>query len=301
MADFGYISINTTAEKLEKIANLTIIEENSDEIVDDNSIFTSLATQKTIEKTTSDVYSNSLKGKIYGKSVSATDVSPIEHKLKIKLSSDTINDFSTVKVSRYGKNLCPIDSGSSSTSIPIDVTNTCPKGVSLTVRSYIERTAETEPARIRIDYVVDGETKYFFSDVWAYGKGYSWLTFTVPTNATSVKIMVQEINSGDGDILFSEMQLELGETYTEYEPYTEPQIATATADGTVEGLKSVSPNMVLISDNPNVLIDCTYNKDINKLPANIDLSNYYTKTEIDNKFDEIETAFSDIETLLGGI
>ena len=247
-------------------------------------------------------FANAIKSSKKGEIITVDDVSPLEHELKVNLTSDIITDFSSVKVSRYGKNLCPIAERGADDSQPvIDITDVCPKGVPVTARGYIVRSVETEPARLRIDYVVDGKANYFFSDVWSTGSGYSWLTFTVPTNATSVKITVQYLNTTTGTISCSKMQLEIGETYTEYEPYTEPQTATANADGTVEGLTSVSPYMVLLTDNPSVIINCTYNRDINKISGNVDLSNYYTKTEIDNKFDEIETAFSDIETLLGGI
>jgi len=36
------------------------------------------------------------------------------------------------------------------------------------------------------------------------------------------------------------------------------------ADGTVEGVRSISPNMTITSDTANVVLDAQYNKDINK-------------------------------------
>ncbi len=221
-------------------------------------------------------FANAIKSSKKGEIITVDDVSPLEHDLKIKLTSDTITDFSTVKVSRYGKNLCPITERGADYSQPIiDITDVCPKGVPVTVRGYIVRSVETEPARLRIDYVVDGKVNYFFSNVWSTGSGYSWLTFTVPTNATSVKITVQYLSTTTGTISCSKMQLEIGETYTEYEPYTEPQFAIANADGIVEGLKSVSPNMTLIPDTDNVVIEVEYIAD--------------TKLYIDNKFKELKS------------
>lgn len=55
-------------------------------------------------------------------------------------------------------------------------------------------------------------------------------------------------------------QLELGTTATEYEPYKEPIIYTANADGTVEGVKSISPNMTLIPNSNAVTVECEYCK-----------------------------------------
>lgn len=45
----------------------------------------------------------------------------------------------------------------------------------------------------------------------------------------------------------------------EHEPYTET-IYTANADGTVEGVKSISPNMTLIPNNNAVTVECEYCK-----------------------------------------
>ena len=50
-------------------------------------------------------YNNSAQGEI----ITADNVHPIEHKLKVKLSSDTITDFSGVTVTRCGKNLFNIN------------------------------------------------------------------------------------------------------------------------------------------------------------------------------------------------
>ena len=75
---------------------------------------------------------------------------------------------------------------------------------------------------------------------------------------------------------FSKIQVELNDTATDYEPYVEPVTVNAKADGTVKGLTSISPNITLVADNPNVIIDCEYNTD--------------TKTYIDNKFAELSAA-----------
>jgi len=56
-----------------------------------------------------------------------------------------------------------------------------------------------------------------------------------------------------------DIQVEIG-TVTKYEPYKEPTIYTANADGTVEGVKSISPNMTLIPNNNAVTVECEYCK-----------------------------------------
>ena len=50
-------------------------------------------------------HANALKAKSVGKTVVVNDVSPLEHNLDVKLKSDVLTDFSSVKVLRYGKNI----------------------------------------------------------------------------------------------------------------------------------------------------------------------------------------------------
>lgn len=73
-------------------------------------------------------------------------------------------------------------------------------------------------------------------------------------------------------------QIEFSDTPTEYEPYKEPQTATASADGTVEGLTSLSPNMTLVNDTEGVVINLEYNVD--------------TKMYIDNELAKIKAELS---------
>ena len=73
--------------------------------------------------------------------------------------------------------------------------------------------------------------------------------------------------------IFSNIQLEVGSTATDYEPYIEPQTVTANADGTVEGLTSLSLDMTVMTNTEGVVIDMTYNAD--------------TKMYIDNKISEL--------------
>ena len=63
-------------------------------------------------------------------------------------------------------------------------------------------------------------------------------------------------------------QLERGTTATEYEPYKGAEY-TPTADGTVKGVTSLYPNTTLMTDTDGVIIDCEYNRDINKAFAEL--------------------------------
>lgn len=63
-------------------------------------------------------------------------------------------------------------------------------------------------------------------------------------------------------------QLEIGDA-TPYEPYIEPTSYPIAADGTVEGVTSIYPNMTITTDTQGVKVDAVYNRDINKAFAEL--------------------------------
>ena len=78
-----------------------------------------------------------------------------------------------------------------------------------------------------------------------------------------------EITDEDLIKVKSAFQFEIGKAVTEYEPYIEPASYPISADGTVEDVKSIYPNTTLLTDTQGVLIECEYNKDINKVIENL--------------------------------
>lgn len=108
---------------------------------------------------------------------------------------------------------------------------------------------------------------------------YAVSTFTMPENAYWVILcFVGFISSGtvEEELTFTNIQLELGTTATDYELYKECAEYTPNADGVINGVKNLYPNTTLISNGDRVYIDCSYYKDIdkayNKLSAAIALS-----------------------------
>lgn len=65
------------------------------------------------------------------------------------------------------------------------------------------------------------------------------------------------------------IQIELGTIPTNYEPYKEPQTATANADGTVKGLTAIYPTTTITTDTTGIVVDMEYNRDINKAFAEL--------------------------------
>lgn len=64
------------------------------------------------------------------------------------------------------------------------------------------------------------------------------------------------------------LQLEQGDAATNFEMYHGLHF-TPFADGVVGGIEAVSPTMTLLTDTPNVNIECEYNRDTNKVIAEI--------------------------------
>ena len=230
--------------------------------------------------------SNSAEGTV----VKPDDISSLEHNLKIKLTSDSITDFSAVKVFRYGKNLFnptlfteagwnieddgaysglpnllsdlyKIDKGgipgipyltglSYSVSFSAKADITSSGNMSLYV--YIYYTDGTNEA-IRVN-----STEYkYYSLVSSSQKTVDKIAFGYNTGyKTYVKNFIISIGSD-----------------LSYEPYKEVQSTAANNDGTVYGLTSTSPYMTLITDTDGVVINCDYKAD--------------TKKYIDNKIAEL--------------
>lgn len=66
---------------------------------------------------------------------------------------------------------------------------------------------------------------------------------------------------------YSNMQIEVANssnTATGYEPYIEPVTYPVSADGMVQGVKSIYPSTTLLANTAGAVIDCSYNKDANK-------------------------------------
>lgn len=86
-------------------------------------------------------------------------------------------------------------------------------------------------------------------------------TITDDNKVVQVHIRIRP-NSRISDLCF--FQVEPGSDVTEYEEYKEPERLAVGADGSVENAASLYPTTVLTSDTDGVVIDCEYNRDINK-------------------------------------
>lgn len=213
-----------------------------------------------------------------------------------------VSDFSTVNVTTYGKNLIPpIGSvlyyfGSISGGKPIipSKTNTLSSLTNIDVSTYrgaytVKKFEEEKTYTLTLNGLVNNcATKALFlavgfrssedtifgtTDMNSYKTSSSnatSLTFTVPSGKPYCLIGFYNYPTVSGDtISLNAMQLEIGSTATEYEPYKTPTEYTPAADGTVSGVKSLYPTTTLTTDTEGAIIEAEYNRDINKAFAEL--------------------------------
>ena len=220
-------------------------------------------------------FANALKGNASGTAILLDDVSPITHKLSVKLSSNAIGDEYITYAEGYTTSGVDFEFEQ----LPDTILKTSPINSSEQYNEFILIHADGNyTSLISVGELVGYEgdvyyTKivlgdkpyvYYYSDSnyttligsWFYNYSTSSPIVGIRFNAsqtvyytaqtkyiplTSVKVIVKNNN---------------GETVAEYTP---------NADGTVDGVKSLYPTTVITTDTDGVTIDCEYNKDLNKL------------------------------------
>jgi hypothetical protein len=108
----------------------------------------------------------------------------------------------------------------------------------------------------------------------------SWFDISNLIDGQTYTIQVNITNVTQGNFSWQDIQIEPGSTATDYEPYIEPQTATADKEGVVKGLTSLSPNMTLVTNPSGAIINLEYNAD--------------TKKYIDNKFAELQALILEV-------
>lgn len=209
-----------------------------------------------------------------------------------------VPDLTAFKVSRYGKNLLNSlgtwsgqnvsvisrDDGIVTTQSPNTTTissalqfynRTLPAGTyAFSIDCTIENTKKsTRPNEIF--FVVNNAPVVLVSDMKSDGTYHRKSKFTL-TKKSNVIIRfyfnvdsITETSDIPTTASFSNVQLEIGSTATDYEPYNSKTDYTPNTDGTVNGVTSLYPNTTLMTDTDGVIIDCEYNRDINKAFAEL--------------------------------
>ena len=237
-------------------------------------------------------FSNALKGSKSGAAFLIDDISPVTYEMGVKVSSDTVENLTAVKVRKQGKNLIPFPYQE------LTLGTSTYNGVDFTVYEdgsiLINGTATSNTTRYLYRNVTDllglksGITisgSKNASDDTQQGNVYFVCNYYDSTGSMKQGLLVSTASSGKKTItdewkglgiyinvpngktlnnLLIKPQLEIGAIATEYEPYITPTEYIPTADGTVNGVTSLYPNTTLTTDTEGVIINCKYNRDINK-------------------------------------
>lgn len=234
-----------------------------------------------ITKYVGDNFANAFKGSKSGAIVQADDVSPVEHNVKMRVHGKNMIPFPypyvTTTVVREGVTFTIAEDGS------IKIEGTASANASISLVSHNSKTPMEKGKRFVLSV-----TSSFTSD-----SGYVYLQNMIDADNIVDRM---SINNGSNSFVASEdgfmnigivvikgytydetvyVQLEEGETATEYEPYLDPTTVTVTEettgttytpnkDGTCD-VVSASPVMTISTDNEKAFVEIEYNRDSNKV------------------------------------
>ena len=257
------------------------------------------------------IVASAIKGNAIGEAIRLEDVSPFEHELSVKLSSDTVTDFSSVTVTKYGKNLLNRSAtkvntgtlefdGNRQSFYRDDLNDGTARGDLNTVlgnyQDFVGKTVTISydfiaykgaypsfSTMLRNDYnsnpiTLDNGKQATFAKT--FGKeGKAVASFTIPKDDTAKELVLRQyvgyITRNIGDyITIDNLQVEIGDTVTEWEEGKEPTTYTPNTDGTVEGIIGNGECITLMTDTEGVNIEAEYSVD--------------TQKYIDKKFAELQ-------------
>ena len=214
-----------------------------------------------------DVSKFGIQNEVKGTNVVTLDyVNENEHNVEVKLSSDTITDFSNVKIKVCGANLVDDKAWK------IGYTGNIPVGnkLSYTINAIgrwqeipippnsfvnIIFYSKDETKLLRASYYFADENDIVLSGFYDNSKGINSLFRNINSgNACKLSLTIMDVVPEDAHIIV--------QTIHAYYPHDVPYVDNGTynvnADGTVEGIKSFAPYMSIVCDTPHVDITAKY-------------------------------------------
>ena len=184
-----------------------------------------------------------------------------------------IEDISTVKVKRYGKNIVDNDKLQNADNwLPLaDSSGNLTRGLFLLgLKANTSYTISwgTNNAALNFFKLVSFP-KGQASNQDIYTSEASLISSGIPvgytfTSASDKEYGLYITQRAEMVTYIDYMQVEVGTAATAYEPYNATEYAVTT-DGTVEGVTSLCPTTTLMSDTSGAIIDVEYNQDTNKV------------------------------------
>ena len=208
-----------------------------------------------------------------GSFVSVDDVSSIEHPVRVKLASGSVDDFSAATLYSCGKNLVNVpamvnaqlvDNGDSTFTLtknyaesrrglPLDVFIPAGSVVTLSTK-VLTKTANTNLYLV-FESADKATEEIFITETSSKNR-------VLVNDCVKIYISIAYSAENGSSVTFSDFQLEYGDAATTYEPF-KGKTYTPNADGTVN-VVSVYPTMTLFTDTEDATIECEYNVDTKK-------------------------------------
>lgn len=247
-------------------------------------------------------YANALKGEASGEVVRVDDVSPIEHTAKVKVHGKNLIDVSRFTVQDVSKS-CAITKVGDDYIVISTTDDYNGNGHCASSNTLRELCPQMESGKT---YVLSATSSAFMQSAYFSSADVYWdfnKSLVVTDELLDCRFDLYGLASireqGTGDCVISNIQIEEGDTATEYTPYIDPTTVTVTrygvdesdnpltytpnSDGTVDGVTSIYPTMTVLTDTEGATVYLDYNRD--------------TNAEIKRMVDLV----GDVETLLGGI
>ena len=210
---------------------------------------------------------------VSGEAIAIKDISPVEHNMVVKVNG--VEDLSTVKLYKCGKNLIPFPIKSTQWTINYyEGYSTEKNGITFTINadgSITTKGTATETVYFNIGKIAldTGEVNTLLGSTT--GRAYSECNLSISKYLRWDKgnsLLYYSISKGTviDEVLYP--QIEYG-TLTDFEPYIEPTIYDVLPNGTVEGFEYLYPNTTLYTDTSGAVIDCTYYQDGKKVKENL--------------------------------
>lgn len=227
------------------------------------------------------LYANALKGTASGAVIRLDDVSPLAHAVKVKVSG--ADDLTTVAVTARGKNLFQYpyqdttkesnglaytDNGDGSITVNGTATASAPffiTGFSASQRFLLKAgtyTLSGNPTEAQLAIYIYATRDADTATATYFAISSNPRTFTVAEDAYCLVYLSSktglEINNA-----VVRPQLEVGNSATAFDMPVAPITYTPNEDGTCQ-IASIAPTMTLLTDTTGTVMECEYNRDINK-------------------------------------
>ena len=230
------------------------------------------------------LFANAVKGNVSGSAVRVNDVSPVEHTLSCKVGSKNLLNLTSLlgtTIELNGGALAFGNDGSvTGSGTPTGYVGFTSGKIKLPIDTYVLSLTGSS-ANIICEFSIRDSNDTILAQLGVYEPQQSVMLELA--NYPTYDSLLFEIKRRHNSVAMSGtayFQLEKGITATEYTPYVDPATVTVTrwgadetdnfktytpnADGTVEGITSLSPTMTLLTDTDGAVIHCEYNRDTNK-------------------------------------